>query len=305
MINAGSYGDIILNPEFKDRIYSRGVFVTKSYNIGFGYNLDLPLDRDRNCITDYSDFSSKAKSIINYLLENYDQYRIKFGNFEEFDHTEIEMFDNFPDKILNLLNSNSDIFYSYYSRYSSFLSTKAANFIWKLNAQKQRASDNRFNVTDMNKVPQPLCDGSINSLQSFLRSKLLPDTFYDYFIVSSSLWHNLINSSYYESYDTRFIRQFQAKQIIASPPNNIENNLNSIITKIRLLNPSFNRNQIIFKNFDSDEQYYSADKKYYFSSTLFQNPQKLEEFIFNKCLCMLDIKIDNILQKFTLTPKTV
>ena len=35
MINAGSYGDIILNPKYKDRIYSRGVLVTKTSDIGF------------------------------------------------------------------------------------------------------------------------------------------------------------------------------------------------------------------------------------------------------------------------------
>ena len=303
IINAGSYGDIILNPEFKDRIYSRGVFVTKSSGVGFGYNLDLPLDRDRNCITNYSDFSSKANRIINHLLENYNQYRTNFGNFEDIDYTEIEMFDNFPEQILNLLNSNSGILSSFYS----YVSTKSANFIWELNAQKQRASDNRFNVSDMKKTPQPLWDQSLNGLQSFLRSKLLPDTFYEYFIASTSLCSTLSKSSYYESYSTRFNRQFQAKQVITPPPptpqSNIENNLNSVISKIHLLNSSFNRNQIIFKNFDSDEQYYSADQKYYFSSALFQNPQKLEEFVFRKCLCMLGISIDNILQRFRLIPR--
>ena len=159
----------------------------------------------------------------------------------------------------------------------------------------------------MKKTPQPLWDQNLNSLQSFLRSKLLPDTFYEYFIASYSLCNTLSKSGYYESYSTRFNRQFQAKQVITPPPptpqSNIENNLNSVISKIHLLNSSFNRNQIIFKNFDSDEQYYSADQKYYFSSALFQNPQKLEEFVFRKCLCMLGISIDNILQRFRLIPR--
>lgn len=106
MINAGSYGDIILNPKYKDRIYSRGVLVTKTSDIGFGYNLDLPLNRDRNFITNYSDFSTKTKRVINHLLENYNQYQTNFGNFENIDLTEIEMFDNFPAQIFNLLNSN-------------------------------------------------------------------------------------------------------------------------------------------------------------------------------------------------------
>ena len=82
IINAGNYGDIILNPEFKDRIYSRGVFVTRSGSVGFGYNLNLTLDRDRNCITDYKQFAEKANSIIFYILDNYNTLRASFGNFE-------------------------------------------------------------------------------------------------------------------------------------------------------------------------------------------------------------------------------
>lgn len=110
IINAGNNGDIILNPEFKDRIFSRGVFVTKSSGVGFGYNLDLPLDRDRNCITNYSDFATKANRIIFYIIENYNKYRNDFGNFEDIDYTEIEMFDQFPENIYNLLESDANFF---------------------------------------------------------------------------------------------------------------------------------------------------------------------------------------------------
>ena len=89
IINAGNNGDIILNPEFKDKIYSRGVFVTKSSGIGFGYNLDLTLDRDRNCITNYTEFATKANNIIFHILANYSNYRTSFGNFENMDYTEV------------------------------------------------------------------------------------------------------------------------------------------------------------------------------------------------------------------------
>ena len=305
IINAGNNGDIILNPEFKERIYSRGVFVTLSSGVGFGYNLDLPLDRDRNCITNYSDFATKANRIIFHIIENYNRYRTDFGNFENIDYTEIEMFDNFPDQILNLLNSNASFMSGSYYSYN-YLNQNAANFIWELNAQKQRSSDNRFNNSDMNKVPQPLCRNS-EGLQSFIRAKLLPDNFYEYFIASDYLYYVLIKSKYYESYGDRFNRLFKAKQIII-PPANIETNINSIVSKIRIFNSSFNRNQIVFQNFESDEQYYCSgqnqnDRKYYFSSLLFQNTQKLEEFVFRKCLSMLGISVDSLLQKFKIVPR--
>lgn len=80
------------------------------------------------------------------------------------------------------------------------MSGRSANFIWEINAQKQRTSDNKFNAIDTNKVHQPLCNEHINSLHSFLRSKIIPDTFYDYFIASNNLFSTLSKSSYYENY---------------------------------------------------------------------------------------------------------
>jgi len=77
------------------------------------------------------------------------------------------------------------------------------------------------------------------------------------------------------------------------------------VAKIQLFNSSFNRNQIIFQEFDSDEQYYSdsKEKKYYFSSLLYQNPQKLEESVLGKCFYMLGIGVDRLLQRFKIVPK--
>ena len=46
-------------------------------------------------------------------------------------------------------------------------------------------------------VPQPLGEKCVESLQSFLRSKILPDNFYDYFTVSDSLYSILSKSKYY------------------------------------------------------------------------------------------------------------
>ena len=74
IFTAKYYGDIILNPEFKNKVYSRGVYVTTANNIGFGYNLDLALDRDRNYIPNFQSFESKARSIIIYILEHYLEY---------------------------------------------------------------------------------------------------------------------------------------------------------------------------------------------------------------------------------------
>lgn len=44
LIKGGDNGDIILNPELKNKIYSRVVFIVKSeYEMAFGYNINLGL----------------------------------------------------------------------------------------------------------------------------------------------------------------------------------------------------------------------------------------------------------------------
>ena len=303
IISAGNYGDIILNPEFKDRIYSRGVFVTRSGGVGFGYNLNLTLDRDRNCITDYKQFAEKANSIIFYILDNFNTLKASFGNFENMDYTEAEMFEQFPENIYNLLCSDAHFLSGYYYNWN-YLPQKACDYIWEFTAQKKRTSDNRFNVTDLKNVPQPLGEKSVEYLQNFLRTKILPDNFYDYFTVPDSLYRILSKSKYYESYGTRFERKFKAKRIVQTQPN-YEVNINNAVSKIQMFKPTFNRSKLVFREFESDEHYYydNKEEKFYFSSLLFQNINKLEEFIFAKCLTMLGVSVERLLQRFRITPR--
>lgn len=78
LIHTENYGYIILGEEFRNKIYSKEVFVTKSIDdICYGYNIDLILDRDRNWIPNYQDFKEKANKIIWYLLKNFKEERQK------------------------------------------------------------------------------------------------------------------------------------------------------------------------------------------------------------------------------------
>jgi len=290
IITAGNNGDIILNPEFKNRVYSRGVYVTTTRdNIGYGYNIDLTLDRDRNCIPNYSDFKSKARRIIIYILDNYDNYKKQLP-LEEMDFTEIEMFDKFPEQILKFIDK-FDL---------GGLSTKTADFLWELNVQLRRETDKRFNVERMELAPQPLY--YIDSLRHFVAENNLSDDFYPYFSCSLNLKSALSNSKYYISYWSKFEKCYQSKKVM-TPPNNIETIINKIVSKIKIFNSSFNKNNIEFKEFKSEESYYSMNKIYYFSSLLFDKPEKLEEFVFGKCLELLQIKIMDLIRNFNFVKK--
>ena len=205
IITVGNKGDIILNPEFKNKVYSRGVYVTTTTSdIGYGYNLDLTLDRDRNCIPNYSSFEFSARSIIFYILENYINYKKQLP-LNQMDFTEIEMFDKFPKQILKLLDS----YYFIGSKYIS-LSANTANFLWELNVQLRRETDKRFNVEKMELVPQTLSDSY--SFHNFVREKNLSQDFYPYFICSEPLENTLKCSTHYISYNLKFLNFINQKK---------------------------------------------------------------------------------------------
>jgi len=152
----------------------------------------------------------------------------------------------------------------------------------------------------MELAPQPL--HYINSLRDFVVKNNLSDDFYPYFSCSSNLERVLSNSKYYISYRSKFEKCYQSKKVM-TPPNNIETIINTIVSKIKIFNSSFNKNNIEFKEFKSEESYYSMNKIYYFSSLLFDKPEKLEEFIFGKCLELLQIKIMDLIKNFNFVKK--
>jgi len=296
IITAGNKGDIILNPEFKNKVYSRGVYVTTTISdIGYGYNLDLTLDRDRNCIPNYSSFESSARSIIFYILENYNNYKKQLP-LNQMDFTEIEMFDKFPKQILKLLDSYNFIGSKYIS-----LSTNTANFLWELNVQLRRETDKRFNVEKMELAPQPLSNSY--NFDSFVRGKNLSNDFYSYFNCHEPLENALQSSTYYISYNIKFEKFYQSKKVVSPPDDKIEKIIQSIVSKVKLFSYYFNRNSLEFKELESEESYYSLNGKYYFSSLLYDKPEKMEEFVFGKCLEMLNIKIMDLLRLFNIVQK--
>lgn len=88
--------------------------------------MDLSLDRDRNYISDVTDFESKARNIINYILEHFREYKNKIeSKQEQMDYSEIEMFDKFPEWVLQLLNQDDRFLGSDYF----YISTNTADYL--------------------------------------------------------------------------------------------------------------------------------------------------------------------------------
>ena len=300
IITAGRNGDIILNPDFRNRVYSRGVYVTTVRDGRFGYNMDLILDRDRNYIPDYDSFESKARKIIIYILDHYLEYKNQIENkqLELMDYSEIKMLEKFPERILQLLDEHNTFLGSEYFN----LTPQAADYLWELNAQLRKETDKNFSSMEMDLIPQPLDKWS--RFIDFVNEKNLSCNFYPYFECTTPLYNALKNSKYFISYEAKFEKFYKKKKIII-PQNNdgLEKIINSIILKIRLFDSSFDRSSIVFQELEPEEAHFTDNNKYYFSSLLFNKPKKMEKFVFGKCLEKLHVSIIDLLEKFNFVIK--
>ena len=290
-----SYGDIILSPDFKDKIYSHEVFVMNSTEkLYYGFNIPLILDRDRNCVPNIHDCKDKIQSAISDILNNFKNYQKKL---DDMNFNEIELFDKFPEDILDILNNTS--YNTFLSGFSSKLSTSGANFLWEVNKNKRRKTDKRFETDNKDLIPQP----TSHDLKSFLKEKNLSDNFYEFFIVSSELSSCLSKSVNYESIYTRYEKLVNVT--IENPPDNeeVNNIINYIIEQIKILKNDFSKNNLFFKSFPNEETYYSKNGKYFFSSLLFSKPEKMRNFVLGTILDMLGVKIVDLLEKFNFIKK--
>ena len=261
------YGDIILSPDFKDKLYSNEVFVMNSnQKLDYGFNIPLILDRDRNCVPNIEDCKDKMKSIISNILNNFTNYQKKL---DDMNFNEIELFDKFPENILDMLNatsSSSDLLSKIYYK----LSTSGANFLWEVNKNKRRKTDKRFDTDNKDLMPQP----TSSDLKSFLKKNNLPENFYEFFIVSFELANCLQKSVNYESINTRFEKLVKAT--IETPSNNkeVSNAINYIIDQIKILRNDLVKISFFLNLFLTKKHIIQREENIFFQVYCSQNQKK-------------------------------
>ena len=167
-------GQILLGENFRNKMFVKDIFVIntvkkeeKEKNIKnnithcvFGFNVDLNLDRDRNCVPDLNERNQKASQIIAYILNN----RIILYNQTPSD---IHPFlDNFPKEILNLLRKNYGITYYLHN----YITKEGANLIW-----------NEWKKIPDNEGKRPCYIDIEKNIKNFILNKKLNENFYPYF----------------------------------------------------------------------------------------------------------------------------
>ena len=128
------------------------------------------------------------------------------------------MFNEFPNQIIQFLEKDLPFLSSYHA------STKAADFLWKLNAELRRNKDKTFPGDELKKYPQPLY--YVTDLNNFLKERNLNEDFYNYFTISWLFEDVLYKSTYYEKYIKRF--ESLLKSSTVTPSNKLEIKINNM-----------------------------------------------------------------------------
>ena len=297
--NGDEIGQIIYENDLKNKIYVKGIFVQEIVKdldkdlikILPGFNANIKIDRDRNCVQSYSELQNFVTRIMAYTCNKNIDYLKDFqqnlGNafikteygFEKEDEKGIKNFDSqlkyLIKNLIDLLENNDLDIINYYSL-GNYLSKESLEAIW-----------DEINLNPGNKNKQPT--NNPEYIINFIKEKKLPDEFYPYYHVSYDLEHILKKSSFYKGINTKF-EEYAENCSNAEPSEEYKIALKDIYSRIQLIIPDFNENNVKFKIFEKmDKNFcFKNDEQIYFSSI------KLEEEINDEWKFWIFIKILNI-----------
>ena len=287
--NNNIIGQILFGEIFRKKIFVKDIFVqltqpssiTDSY---FGFNTDVTLDRDRNCVPNLNERNEQTSKIIANILNKkkklYNETKEEIHNY----------LDNFERELLPLLSQNYGITY-YLHKY---IIKEGADLLWKEWEKKEE-----------NKGKQPVIIDRENSVKKFISDKQLPTDFYPYTTkISWETYYCLCKSSYYKSIENKFNKVVK-NSVVENIPENFKNAILDIVNKINVVVNGFNINNMVFKNYgvNVNKEFCFIDNGIiYFSSSLFKDnlDLKFKSFIFSKCLQFKNVSYQKIIEGFGL-----
>ena len=291
--NNNVIGEILLGEHFCYKNYVKEIFVDKIEG-QFGLNLNIKLDRDRNCIPDINNRNKEACKLIANVLshlkksnDNSNEYDLNYLNNPFFSRKTIKLLREFPKRIFNSLYNGNGLTEHLYA----YLDQKGATLIfneWEI----------YNNINDGKQPADP------NYIYKYIYEKKLDNSFYP-FICYHNWWlfKCLEKSIKYMSIDSKF-KLFNKNSEISEIPDNCKPVILSIVQKVKLLKENFSENNLKFKKYKNhnDRNFvYSENNIIYFSFNLFNEPEnKWKFFVFSKCLELNNINIEKIAEKFSL-----
>ena len=290
-----TYGDILLNEFFKGQIFVKDSYVYTDFNIYglnfYGLNLDLQIDRDRNCLVNERTLPTKVCEIVKYVFENMEEIKKKLKENEQ------SKLENFPRLILDYILANHRLIVDFYS----YSNSNIADILWNeyIKIHKDRENCYPYSYCYWRKEKEP---------GEFMKEKNLPKEFYPYFkCETQNLYLILIKRKNFKTIEQKYkeyIDNFPNVEI----PERFKEPIKEIVEKLNLFRNNFKIENIKFKKFNNKKSfskyfYFKVDNnQFIFSDEIFQDEidKNWKNKILGICLKLLEIDRDKILELFHL-----
>ena len=299
--NSEVIGEILLGKDFCGKNYVKEIFVDNITG-EFGLNIDVDLDRDRNCIPDLAKRNEIACKLIVGLLNKLkkendvsNQYDLDYINKSEVFTPETKiLIREFPKRIYNSLRNANPITEKLYEKIQKH--SKAATLLF--NEWEKDPIWKAENKDSIGKQP-----ANAPSVNDYLNKKKLNPDFYPFLTYfREPLMYCISKSIRYLSINDKFINHTK-NSVIQEIPNNLKSSIATIVQKVEIAKNDFSENNIKFKKYCHNDIFfvYSENKIIYFSSLLFGLPEKkFKSFVFSKCLDLNGIDLLMIIEKYGL-----
>ena len=297
-VNGEVIGEVLLGEKFCYKNYVKEIYVDK---IGgnFGLNVNIDLDRDRNCIPDLNKRNEEAHKLITNILNNLkesndasDKYSLKYLHKPEFSEKTSDLLREFPKRIYDSLYSGNGITQYLYTKFNN--QDKGTTLIFN---EWEKAWKEKGENTE---GKQP---GYSDYIYRFLNERKLDSSFYPFLSYNNWwLFNCMVKSVRYYSVETKF-SDYTKNSIISEVPNDFRNIISSIVQKVKIAKNDFNENMMKFKKYNHNDIYfvYFESGIIYFSDALFKIPGKeFANFVFSKCLELNGINVRKIVEIYNL-----
>ena len=326
--NDEEIGQILSEDYLRCKIYVKGIFVQNIKNYGKiksncpGFNVDLELDRDRNCIPDNYELKNLISSVISSFCNNNIKTILEIEKMREIekqlesqnkkkkqnckkiklspkkstskkrndkksdeistDEDEIEFIDY--ERIFNdIIDIIKNDDYNIIDSYS---------FADSLSQECIEYIWKKFYL-DKNKKENPVY--KINKVSNFINEKNLSKDFYPFFEVNYSMMKILKKSKNYISVKNKFSLYVQ-NAVTVEPKGIYKEALQEIYSKVKIMKESFDGKVVLFKKFEKEDKDFCFNDKtnINFSALKLKEPvnNSWKFWIFVKILQFLEIKIE-------------
>ena len=286
-------GAVLLGANLRDRLFVKGIHVEDFKNeLHYGFNIiTIDLDRDRRCIPNVWDRYRRTSQLLADVQNNREENQRKYPEFSE---ALGEMLKEVYDM---LAIGHSEVYF-----FHEYVSVKVADELFLIFKSKLQEAGKNVNA-------MPVTADVANTLEKEIRDRHISSSVYPYELCSWPLYYTIIKSTaHYRTLQQR-IDDYVHKIPDYRRDQNEQEIVKRVIDKIRLIEPSFTEERIIFKEQISHQLFFAIQNNIYLSQELLNQDavqwhesrsltasQHLRECkIFTVCMQLLDISPFTIL----------